>query len=155
MTTATTGTQAKILERVSAAEEQLQQLIHGVRLLEGGGELNLVLPELHDKATGRIDARKLAAYMGVPLKRLADGLGLNYKAIHQNPSAGSSQAALKPVKRGMEILHQFFRTPATVRAWLNTAHPDLEGHTALEMILAGNPKAVLRILENAVAGVPV
>ncbi len=133
----------------------MRRVLEGVRLLYGGGGLKLVLPELHDKATGRIDGRKLAAYMGVPLKRLADGLGVNYKAIHQNPSAESCQAALKPVKRCMEILHQFFRKPATVRAWLNTAHPDLEGHTALEMILAGNPEAVLRILENAVAGVPV
>lgn len=55
----------------------------------------------------------------------------------------------------MEILHEFFQKPETVRVWLNTAHPDLDGHTALEMILANNPNAVLRILENAAAGVPV
>jgi hypothetical protein len=31
----------------------------------------------------------------------------------------------------------------------------LEGSTALETILANNPVAVLRILENALSGVPV
>ena len=93
--------------------------------------------------------------MGVHLARLAEALQLNHKAIHRNPSAEAAQAALKPVKRSLEILHAFFEKPETLRAWLNTPHPDLEGHAALEMILANNSDAVLRILENAAAGVPV
>ena len=130
-------------------QEKLQTLLRGV------GGLQVVLSELHDETSGRIDAQKLAVYMGVPLKRLAEGLQLNYKAIHRNPSAEAIQSPLKPVKRSMEILNEFFNKPETVRVWLNTPHPDLDGHTALEMILADNPIAVLRILENAAAGVPV
>jgi hypothetical protein len=140
---------ADLQNQVAAMQEKLQALLHGA------GKLQVVLPQLHHKATGRIDAQKLADYMGVPLKRLAEGLHLNYKAIHRNPSAGGFQSALKPVKRSMEILHAFFQKPETVRVWLNTSHPDLGGHTALEMILANNASAVLRILENAAAGVPV
>jgi len=75
--------------------------------------------------------------------------------IHRTPSAEAAQSPLKPVKRSLEILHEFFHKPETVRAWLNTPHPDLDGRTALEMILARNPIAVLRILESAAAGVPV
>ncbi len=55
----------------------------------------------------------------------------------------------------MEILQDFFHKPETVRVWLNTSQPDLDGCIALEMILANNANAVLRILENAAAGVPV
>jgi Protein of unknown function (DUF2384) len=135
--------------QVAAMQEQIQALLRGV------GGLQVVLPELHDATSGRIDAQKLAVYMGLPLKRLAEGLQLNYKAIHRNPSAEAFQPALKPVKRSVEILQDFFHKPETVRVWLNTSHPDLDGHTALEMILANNPNAVLRILENAAAGVPV
>ena len=124
-------------------------------LLRGAGGLQVILPELHSETSGRIDAQKLANYMGVPLKRLAEGLQLNYKALHRNPSAEAFQPALKPVKRCVEILLDFFQKPETVRVWLNTSHPDLDGQTALEMILANNPNAVLRILENAAAGVPV
>lgn len=124
-------------------------------LLRGAGGLQVTLPELHDEATGRIDAQKVANYMGVPLARLAEALQLNYKAIHRNPSAEAAQPPLKPVKRSLEILHEFFHKPETVRVWLNTPHPDLDGHTALELILANHPDAVLRILENAAAGVPV
>ena len=75
--------------------------------------------------------------------------------IHRTPSAEAAQSPLKPVKRSLEILHEFFHKPETVRAWLNTPHPDLDGRSALEMILASNPIAVLRILESAAAGVPV
>jgi Protein of unknown function (DUF2384) len=139
----------ELKNQILAVQEQLQTI------LAGSGRLQVILPELHDKASGRLDAQKLAAYMGVPLKRLAEGLQLNYKAIHRNPSAEAIQAPLKPVKRSMEILNEFFNKPETVRVWLNTSHPDLDGHTALEMILADNPIAVLRILENAASGVPV
>jgi len=156
MTTALLERRPEILERaaelqsqVAAMQEKLQTLLRGV------GGLQVILPELHDNTSGRIDAQKLAVYMGVPLKRLAEGLQLNYKAIHRNPSAEAIQPPLKPVKRSMEILNEFFNKPETVRVWLNTPHPDLDGHTALEMILADNPIAVLRILENAAAGVPV
>jgi len=140
---------AELQSQVAAMQAKLQNLLRGV------GGLQVVLPELHDEASGRIDAQKLAVYLGVPLKRLAEGLQLNYKAIHRNPSAEAFQPALKPVKRSAEILHDFFHKPETVRVWLNTSHPDLDGQTALEMILAKQANAVLRILENAAAGVPV
>lgn len=140
---------AELQSQVAAMQEKLQVLLRGI------GGIQVVLPELHDETTGRIDAQKLAVYLGVPLKRLAEGLQLNYKAIHRNPSAEAFQSTLKPVKRSAEILHDFFHKPETVRVWLNTSHPDLDGHTALELILANNPNAVLRILENAAAGVPV
>lgn len=140
---------AELQSQLAAMQEELQTLLRGV------GGLQVVLPELHDDTSGRIDAQKLAVFMGVPLKRLAEGLHLNYKAVHRNPSAEAIQGALKPVKRSMEILNEFFNKPETVRVWLNTSHPDLDGHTALEMILANNPNAVLRILESAAAGVPV
>jgi hypothetical protein len=140
---------AELQSQVAVIQEKLQMLLRGV------GGLQVVLPELHDESSGRIDAQKLAVYLGVPLKRLADGLQLNYKAVHRNPSAEAFQPALKPVKRSLEILQDFFHKPETVRVWLNTPHSDLDGHTALETILANNTGAVLRILENAAAGVPV
>ena len=117
--------------------------------------LVLALPELHNQATGRIDAQKLADFIGIPLKRLAEALDLNYKAVHRNPSAAGFQTSLQPVKRVLEVLHEFFPQPESIRIWLNTPHPALNGATSLDTILAKNPKAVLIILENALACVPV
>lgn len=113
-----------------------------------------MLPELHEKATGRIDAQKLADFMGIPLKRLSEGLDLSYKAVHRNPSAHGIQGTLQPVKRVMELLFELFHRPESVRVWINTPHPDLGGRTALETILDKNSRAVITLLENALAGIP-
>ena len=156
MTTAAIENNPELLRRVTELQDRLSGVQEELKaILRGTGGLQVRLPELHDEATGRIDAQKVANFMGVPLARLAEALQLNYKAIHRNPWAEAAQSQLKPVKRSLEILHGFFQKPETVRVWLNTPHPDLDGHTALELILANNSNAVLRILENAAAGVPV
>jgi hypothetical protein len=97
----------------------------------------------------------MADFMGVALKPFVEGLGLNYKAVHRSPAARGFQAALRPVKRSLELLHEFFGPAEAIRAWLNTPHPDLDGTTAIETILEGKPDAVGLILENAWNGVPV
>jgi hypothetical protein len=114
----------------------------------------ILLPELHDQETGRIDAQKISEFIGVPLKQLAEGLDLHYKAVHRNPSAASFQVALQPVKRTLELLHEFFGPKETIRVWLNTPHPDLDGATSLATILEGKAFALVRILENARQGLP-
>jgi hypothetical protein len=156
MTTAAIAARPDLQEQVGELKIQLLAVQEQLdTLLRGHGRLQVRLPELHDPANGRIDAEKLAVYMGVPLKRLAEGLALNYKTVHRSPAAEGFQPRLQPVKRCLEILHEFFDKPETVRVWLNTPHPDLDGRTALDLILANHPGAVLSILESAAAGVPV
>jgi hypothetical protein len=136
----------KIRSRIAKLEEELKAL-KAVELP------NVILPELHDPANGRIDAQKVAVFLGIPLKQLAEGLGLNYKAVHRNPSAASFQKALMSVKRSLEYLKQAFEKPEIIRAWLNTAHPMLEGQTSIELILRGKAFAIERLLGNAWEGV--
>ena len=152
-------TNAGVMKIADSSVEKLRR-----KLMELQSELDtlrprevpkVILPELHDRQSGRIDAAKVAEFMGVPLKQLAEGLGLNYKAVHRNPSASGFQEALRPVKRSLELLHEFFGPPEAIRIWLNTPHPDLAGATALDTILAGKADAVALVLENAWNGVPV
>ena len=140
--------QTRLVEKITDLQLQL-------RAFSESTPMRLVLPELHDEQTGRVDARKVADYLGIPLKRFAEGLGLSYKTVHHNPSAQAIQDALQPVKRSLDILADFFGQPARVRAWLDTPHPDLDNHTALATILDNQAEAVCTILENALAGVPV
>ncbi|MEN9840718.1 MAG: hypothetical protein RL376_518 [Verrucomicrobiota bacterium] len=137
---------------ISRKLAELQSELNALRTPEAR---KVILPELHDGQSGRIDAAKVAEFMGVPLKRLADGLGLNYKAVHRHPAAAGFQEALRPVKRSLELLHEFFGAPESIRIWLNTPHPDLAQATALDTILGGKAFAVALILENAWNGVPV
>jgi hypothetical protein len=132
---------------------QIAKLIEQLNSINAFEIPSVILPELHDAGTGRIDAQKVADFMGVPLKHLSEGLGLNYKAVHRSPSAATFQTALMPVKRSLEYLHQAFKKPATIRAWLNTPHPVLEGQTSLEVILEGRAFAIERLLGNAWEGV--
>ena len=136
-------------------KDQIASLEAKLRSLRQKAGVRVILPELHDAATGRVDAQKVSDYLGVPLKRLAEGLGFNYKTAHRNPDAEAFQGTLQPVKRSLEILDEFFRKPELVRAWLNMPHPDLDGTSALETILENHAEAVRTLLESALSGVPV
>ena len=115
---------------------------------------SVVLQELHDPATGRLDAAKIAEYLAVPLAQLARALGANYATVHKTPAALPLQERLLPIKRTLVILSDLFRDQRTVRAWLNSPHPDLGKRTPLAVILEGHGDAVATILENAIEGIP-
>ena len=140
--------------RAEKIRDQIGVLMEELKVLDVADVPKVKLPALHASDTGRIDAQKMAAFMGVALKPLSEGLGLNYTTVHRTPTAIRAQPALREVKHSLDILHEFFGAPEAIRAWLNTPHPDLGGSTALEMILSGKAFAVERILNNAWHGVP-
>ncbi len=136
-----------------------EQLLDSVRRLLASKkphrrQLEVPLSELHDSETGRIDARKVAEFLSVPLAQLAETFGANYVTVHKTPDAPSLQPALGPIKRAIEIVTQATRAQADARAWLNNPHPDLGGKTPLEVMLSGQADAVVTLLENALAGIP-
>jgi hypothetical protein len=141
--------------RLSEIRECISKLENELVALTASSKPTVTLLELHDKKSGRIDAQKVADFMGVPLKQLAETLGLSYNSVHRNPSAAGYQEALRPLKRSLDLLHEFVGPVESIRAWLNTPHPDLNGATALDTILAGKADAVGLILENAWNGIPV
>jgi DNA-binding response OmpR family regulator len=116
--------------------------------------LHVPLRDLHDPVSGRIDAKKVAEYLDVPLAQLAETLGANYATVHKTPDAPALQDALASVKRAIDQVSLISRNLAEVRAWLNNPHPDLGGMTPLKAIMTGRAGAVVTLLENALAGIP-
>ena len=112
------------------------------------------LQQLHAPDSGRLDAIRVAQYLSVPLKSLAEALGKNYSAVHKTPDAPDLQPRLRSVKRSLEILEQVLGNRAAVLAWLNSPHPDLGGRTPLDAMLQGYPDAVEDMLESALTGTP-
>jgi hypothetical protein len=112
------------------------------------------LRELHDAETGRIDASKVAEFIGVPLADLARGMGARYTTVHKTPTSPALQDALAPIKRSLEILDQVVGDRRSVRAWLNSQHPDLGMRTPLQAIVGGHAGALCSVLENAIIGLP-
>lgn len=116
--------------------------------------LAVPLVELHSAATGRIDAAKVAAYLRVPLPRIASAVGAAYAAAHKTPDASSLQEGLGRFKRVLALLTRATRNRREARAWLNTPHPDLDERTPIDIMLSGRADAVIALLENALAGHP-
>jgi hypothetical protein len=112
------------------------------------------LPELHNPDSGRLDASRIADFLGVPLRRLALVVGVSYQAVHKTPDSEAVQAALRPIKGVLELLADALNDPKVIRAWLATPRSELEDASPLEVILAGEGDAVLTLLQNAFAGVP-
>lgn len=117
-------------------------------------KLRVVLPELHDRASGRLDASRIAEYLALPLSKLASAAGAAYGTVHKTPSAESLQPALRPIKRSLEILLDLIGDHRTILAWLNSPHPLLDKQTPIQIIEQGKADELETILENAVAGVP-
>jgi uncharacterized protein (DUF2384 family) len=115
--------------------------------------LTVPLVELHS-ATGRIDAAKVAAYLGISLPRIAAAVGAAYAAAHKTPDAPSLQEGLGRFKRVLALLTRATRNRKEARAWLNTPHPDLDERTPIDVMLSGRADAVITLLENALAGLP-
>jgi len=113
-----------------------------------------VLPELHDPDTGRLDAKRIADYLSVPLSTLAEAIGKNIAAVHKSPSAPALQENLAAIARILGILVPLLRTRERVLAWLNSPHPDIGGRIPMSFILDGKGVAVAELLEAALAGQP-
>lgn len=113
-----------------------------------------VLPALHNPTSGRLDAKRIAEYLGIPVAKLAEALGRKTAAVHKSPAAASLQDRLAPIARLLGILQEFFRSPEGIRAWLNSPHPDLGNETPMSVLLDGNAEVVADMLEAALAGQP-
>ena len=70
MATAALEQNSELLRRAREIQRRVSDLqVELKAILQGAGVLQVTLPELHDEATGRIDAQRVADYIGVPLKR--------------------------------------------------------------------------------------
>jgi hypothetical protein len=175
----TRGTKARSQKRIDPGKEEVSKYIQQLRTA-GTKRLNrilvntlktnemnreaessnpvktprVILPELHDAATGRIDAKKVAAYLAIPLSKISESLKVDYKTIYKTPSAAALQPRIRPIKRSLEILSEMIDNRKTVLAWLNTPHPFLDKKTPLQIIEEGDAEQLETILENVVAGIP-
>jgi DNA-binding response OmpR family regulator len=113
-----------------------------------------VLAELHDPESGRLDAGRIASFLGTPLSNLAKFSQVSVAGLHKSPRSVSVQPHLIPIARSLAILTQLLSSKESVLAWMNSPHPDLGGETPLTLILHGKAQVVADLLEAALAGQP-
>ena len=144
------------------------QLLHRIRVLDAIRPLigikakgapkdprtETLLRQLHDPKSGRINAKMVAAFLGLRLKVLAEGLGRNYRAVHKTPSSEALQTDLQTLRRIIELLLVLVGSKKTALIWMNTPSQDLAGETPAQLIKSGHADSVRSLLENVAAGAP-
>ena len=113
-----------------------------------------VLAELHNPETGRLDASRIASYLGTPLSSFAKFSQVSVAGLHKSPASASMQPHLAPIARSLAILTHLLTTKESVLAWMNSPHPDLGSETPIHLILEGKAQVVADLLESALAGQP-
>jgi uncharacterized protein (DUF2384 family) len=107
---------------------------------------------LHAPADGNLDARRIAARLGVPPKRLAAALGYTPQGLLKNPTSDRLQPALAEIAYVLTHLRSLLADDRSLSVWLRAPHPDLGGATPLSFILSGRTSAVIALLHLAESG---
>ena len=108
-------------------------------------------PSLHDPRTHRIDARRLATYLDVPLRALARAVGNDYKAVFKSPASAPLQPRLAPIHRTVVALDRTLGGRRDALAWLNSPHGELNGKPPLSLVMAGRAQAVADLVVATLA----
>jgi CheY-like chemotaxis protein len=125
-----------------------------VPMLDSHALTSHMLVDLHEPSSGRLDAGRIAEYLGIPLSGLSKCLERSVAGVHKSPSAPAIQLLLAPIARSIAILARLLGSRENVRIWVNSPHPDLDGRTPLSVILEGRATVVTEMLEAALAGQP-
>ncbi len=113
-----------------------------------------VLPDLHDPQSGRLDAKRIAVFLGMTSASLARQLGTSPQALAKTPDASSLQPRLAPFHFVAVSLLDLVGTPEAARAWLNVPSDEFDGDTPLHLLQNGEVEVVTGLLRDALVGQP-
>lgn len=136
-------------------EARVQRLASTVReaMLDYAPAAPSLVDGLHDAKTGRIDARKVASFLEVPLSSLSRAIGRPYKSVFKNPASSPIQPALASVHRVISSATRLLGSRSRVLTWMNSPNRELEGFSPLHLVLDGRGEVVADLLDATLAGV--
>lgn len=114
-----------------------------------------IVPELIDPASGRVDAARLAAYLGVGLEDVAAMVGRPVESVAVDTSAPRLQERLGLamfVVGGLLELLGGDREMALI--WLNAPHPVLDDDTPLHLMLHDELEVIVTLVDHILSGAP-
>ena len=115
--------------------------------------MSAVLEQLYDEQ-GRVDMAAVANLTGEPIARLAQMTPLTPGALRKNPTSERAQPA---ARRFVHVLYQMTALLGNRKAsliWLRARHPELEGHSPLELLYGKRFEAVEGLVHDLVSGTP-
>lgn len=113
--------------------------------------LQHTIPYLHAD-NGRLDAREVSALFGISLAALARALGRSEQAVHKTPTAASIQPELNIYERVAAILLHLIGSDSGLRTWMQSSNPELENERPMTLLLNGEGKVIVDLLESVLHG---
>lgn len=138
---------------IAAAREAIEGGVENLptpaeRLTSAAEWVRVDAPALRDPKSGRLDAARIAAVLGVPVSPLAAAAGVTQQALSARPDSPKAQSGLQPIARVLGALEELL-PGAQRQMWLNAPLRRLGGETPLAMILGGRADVLARTLERA------
>ncbi|CAN5151095.1 hypothetical protein BH09GEM1_BH09GEM1_22550 [soil metagenome] len=97
-------------------------------------------------ANGRLDAKRIAARLGVPVSRLAKQVKVTRQALSETPDSSKIQQGLEPLASVVTMLDELLPADA-VHAWLESPREQFGGASPRVALLDGRADQVSRLLE--------
>jgi hypothetical protein len=144
-------------------DELLQRVRRLLRIRDNAGNRVAVtpktgakglMPALHHAGNGRLDARLVAEWYGIPLSDIARGAGRSLSSVHKTPNAKSVQPSLQPYERIAAALLVLAGSRENALAWLNLPEPQLEDRRPIDALAEGLGGEVANLLDDMLLGQP-
>lgn len=115
-----------------------------------------LMPILHNPKSGRLDAKRIADWFGLPLTALAQALGRQYAAVHKTPDAPALQEDLHLYLQIASDLQYLAGSYEGAQVWLGAKIPDFEDHVPRDLLTEGQGAAemIAAFLEDSLYGQP-
>lgn len=115
--------------------------------------MSAVLEQLFDEQ-GRVDMAAVSDMTGESIARLAQMTPLTPGALRKNPTSERAQPA---GRRFVGVLAEMTRLLGSRKAaliWLRTPHPELEGHSPLDLLYGKRFEAIEGLVHDLLSGSP-
>ena len=100
--------------------------------------------------TGQLEARRVAAAVGLTMPQLSDCLEISIESLQQSPPPPGLEERLEPFAMVIGIVRDVYGgDDKRVRTWLRTARPELDGQTPIDAMCV--PLGIQRVI-NFVVG---
>lgn len=116
--------------------------------------LPYLVEKLHDPSTGRLDATRVASFLGVNLAELSRALGTEGTAVYKTPASRTLQERLRSLESIASGLVRLLGSETRVRMWMHSANPALDKHAPIELLKMGKIGDLAGYVQDLLEGRP-
>ena len=109
---------------------------------------------LHNRESGRLDIRPVAALFGITVSELARFIDIEEKTALKTPDSKNLHERLLPYEQIAAALDLLEGDASAFRKWLNSANSELHSQTPMQLVKEGKAKVLAGLVRSALLGQP-